>query len=116
MYKNIKWTEIIEDESQIVKKSALYIIPLSDTTCKLIYVDDEGDRRQLSSLGSDANYVYNQGTPSKVWNILNPLGKIATVDTRDSADTPIRGSVTTNDGIVVIIEFNVPVSGKAILN
>lgn len=47
--KNIKWTEIIENESEISKKSAFYVIPLDSVTCKLVVVDDLGVTREISA-------------------------------------------------------------------
>lgn len=116
MYKNIKWTEIIDDVSQITKKSALYIIPLDDFTCKLIYVDDEGQRRELSALGSDANWVHTQTVPLKIWTINHPLHKKVSVEIQDTAGTQMIGKIVKNDGNQVILEFNFPFSGVAILN
>lgn len=115
-YKNITWTEIIHDESLAVKKSALYIIPINQFTCKLIYVDDVGDKRYLTALGSDANYDYVQPTPSTVWSILHPLNKIVSVTLQDSSGGGIEGEISQNDGNMVIVKFNSPISGTATLN
>jgi hypothetical protein len=116
MIKNIKWTEIIQDESQATRKSALYILPTGAYTCKLIYIDDVGDKRYISSLGSDGNFVHVQSEPLITWTIVHPLGKKVSISIEDTAGSEIVGKVILNDGLVVIIEFNVPISGSAILN
>ena len=115
-YKNIKWTQIILDESLATEHSALYIIPINQFTCKLIYVDDVGDKRYLTALGSDANYEYIQPTPATTWSILHPLDKIVSVTIQDSSGREIEGEVSVNDGNMVIVEFNSAINGKVILN
>lgn len=50
-YKNFKWAEIVEDESQIVKTSAFYMIPVDETTFRVIVVDDHGNRKSIFSTG-----------------------------------------------------------------
>jgi hypothetical protein len=118
MIKNIKWTEIIQDESEIVKESALYIIPVDNETCRLVYVDDVGERRELSVIGggSDKNYVYEQTTSESIWTIYHPLNKKVSIGVEDTAGSQIDGTVLVNDGIKVVIQFNFPFSGTAILN
>ena len=113
---NIKWTEIIQDESEAVKNSSLYIIPVDDYTCRLIYIDDVGDKRYLTSLGSDANWVHNQTVPLKIWTINHPLQKKVSVEIEDTAGTQMVGKIVKNSGTQVILEFNYPFSGTAILN
>jgi hypothetical protein len=116
MYKNIKWTQIIEDESEIVHTSALYILPIDPETVRLIYVDDVGVKRELSALGADANYVHTQTVPLKIWVINHPLHKKVSVEIQDTAGTQMIGKIVKNDGVQVILEFNFPFSGIAILN
>lgn len=58
-YKNFKWAEIIQDESQINKVSALYMIALDSDTFKIIIVDDRGNRRELQSTGLDGKSAYD---------------------------------------------------------
>lgn len=114
--KNIKWTEIVKDESLATKKSALYIIPIDEFTCKLVYVDDVGDKRYISALGSDANWVHTQTVPLKMWTIKHPLHKKVSVEIEDTAGSQMVGKIVKNDGTTVILEFNYPFSGTAILN
>lgn len=76
MYKNIKWTEIIKDESEITKVSALYIIPVNLDQCRVIFIDDFGNKRELSAgAGTDKNFLHIQSTASTEWTINHGLGK-----------------------------------------
>jgi hypothetical protein len=59
--RNIKWTEIIDNESEINKKSAFYVIPLDAVTCKLVVVDDLGVTREISSGSGGAADRYVTG-------------------------------------------------------
>lgn len=94
--KNFKWVEIIDDESEIVKNSAAYIIPLDENSCKIIIVDDDGERRVLNfstGSGSDSNYVHKQLIPSSIWIIQHNLGKRGSIITTDEHGNKIDGSV-----------------------
>lgn len=64
----------------------------------------------------DKNFEYDQGTPSQVWTINHSLNKKPSVTVLDTAGTDIEGQITIPDNNTVIIEFNFPFSGKAILN
>ena len=83
MYKNIKWTEIITQESQITKTSALYIIPLDENTCKLIYVDDEGSRRTISMSGGSgaSKFIELSDAPLTYLNNAHKLVKVNSSET-----------------------------------
>lgn len=50
--KDFKWVEIVEDDSEIVKNSALYMIPFESGTFKIVVVDDVGNQRVLENTGS----------------------------------------------------------------
>ena len=65
---------------------------------------------------ADKNYVHDQFTPSKEWIIAHPLNKKVSVTVTDTAGTVIEGEVTINDGSTVVVKFNVPFPGEAILN
>lgn len=64
----------------------------------------------------DANYVHDQAQPVNIWTINHPLNKKVSVTITDTAGTVVEGQVTINDGNKVVIEFNFPFSGEAILN
>lgn len=64
----------------------------------------------------DSNYVHDQAQPSSIWTINHPLNKKVSVTITDTAGTVVEGRVTINDGNKVVIEFNFPFSGEAILN
>lgn len=68
-----------------------------------------------STLG-DKHYEHDQSQSSSVWTILHNLNKKPSVSVLDTAGTEVEGRVTINDGQQVVIEFNFPFSGKAILN
>lgn len=64
----------------------------------------------------DKNFVYEQTTPSKVWEYEHGLGKKPSVQVTDSAGTVMMGQITVNDGIRVRIEFNIAFWGYATNN
>src|SRR5690606_11742662 len=66
--------------------------------------------------GLDKNYVHDQGTPQSKWIINHPLNKKVSPIVTDSAGTVVEGKITINNGNQVVIEFNFPFSGEAILN
>jgi hypothetical protein len=66
--------------------------------------------------GGDKTFVYNQPTPSAVWNITHNLDKYPSVSVVDSAGTTVFGNVeylTINE---VMVTFNGAFSGKAFMN
>lgn len=67
-------------------------------------------------LEGDKNFIYDQTTPSKEWDIFHNLNKKPSVTVTDSAGTVVEGSVIINDGVRLLIEFNAPFTGTAILN
>ena len=67
-------------------------------------------------LESDKNFTYDQTTPSKEWDILHNLNKKPSVTVTDSADTVVEGNIVINDGVRLLIKFNAPFTGTAILN
>ena len=64
----------------------------------------------------DANYVHDQAQPSSIWTINHPLNKKVSVTITDTAGTVIEGQVIIKDNSQVIITFNNPFSGIAVLN
>ena len=64
----------------------------------------------------DANYVHDQAQPSSIWTINHPLNKKVSVTITDTAGTVVEGQVIINDNSQVIITFNNPFSGIAVLN
>lgn len=71
---------------------------------------------QISNVSGDKNFVYEQTTPSKVWEYEHGLGKKPSVQVTDSAGTVMMGQITVNDGIRVRIEFNIAFWGYATNN
>lgn len=65
---------------------------------------------------SNTSYVHDQAQPASIWTINHPLNKKASVIITDTAGTVVEGRVTINNDNEVVIEFNFPFSGKAILN
>ena len=64
----------------------------------------------------DANYVHDQAQPSSIWTINHPLNKKVSVTVTDTAGTVVEGQVIIKDNSQVIIMFNNPFSGIAVLN
>lgn len=73
-------------------------------------------RDEVVIQGNDKHYEHDQGMPSDEWVIVHPLGKKPSVQVLDTANTIIEGQITINDGVMVVIKFNAPFSGVAILN
>lgn len=91
------------------------------TGTKYPTVDAVNDKFQeleedISNVSGDKTYVYEQVTPSKVWEYEHGLGKRPSVQVTDSAGTVIMGQITVNDGIRVRIEFNIAFWGYATNN
>lgn len=71
---------------------------------------------QMSNVSGDKNFVYEQMMSSNIWDFTHPLEKKPSVTTLDSAGSTIMGKVTIMGNDRVIVEFNHPMWGKAILN
>lgn len=65
---------------------------------------------------SDKNFIYEQNFPLATWEINHNLNKKPSVTVTDSANTTVEGQIIINDGVKVLITFNAPFSGTAILN
>ena len=65
---------------------------------------------------ADKNYVHDQAVPKSIWTIDHTLNKKVSITITDTAGTVVEGQVTINNGNKVVIEFNFPFSGEAILN
>ena len=70
----------------------------------------------IANVAGDKNFVYEQTTPSKIWEYEHGLGKKPSVQVTDSAGTVMMGQITVNDGIRVRIEFNIAFWGYATNN
>lgn len=70
----------------------------------------------IDNIQSDKNFVYTQSAPASIWTINHPLGKKVSIAVTDTAGTVVEGRITINNGTQVIVEFNAPFSGEAILN
>jgi hypothetical protein len=66
--------------------------------------------------GGDKNFVYNQPTPSLVWNVVHNLDKYPSVSVVDSAGTTVFGNVQYRNVNELTITFNGAFSGKAFIN
>lgn len=69
-----------------------------------------------SQLAGDKNYVHDQYINDSTWIINHPLNKKVSVTVTDTAGTVVEGEVTINNGSQVVIKFNAPFKGEAILN
>jgi hypothetical protein len=49
--KKFKWVEIVQNESEAIKSSSMYLIPFENDTFKIIVVDDDGSKRILEAQG-----------------------------------------------------------------
>lgn len=74
-----------------------------------------GDIIVVEGLG-DKNFIHHQNFPSATWEINHDLDKKPSVTITDSADTVVEGQIIINDGVKVLITFNAPFTGIAILN
>lgn len=70
----------------------------------------------INNVSGDKNFIYHQNFPSATWEIIHNLNKKPSVTVTDSADTVVEGNIVINDGIKVVITFNAPFTGIAILN
>lgn len=70
----------------------------------------------INNVSGDKTFVYEQTTPSKIWEYEHGLGKRPSVQVTDSAGTVLMGKITVNDGVRVRIEFNIALWGYAINN
>lgn len=67
-------------------------------------------------INGDKNFTYHQNFPSATWEIIHNLNKKPSVTITDSADTVVEGQIIINDGVKVLVTFNAPFTGIAILN
>lgn len=70
----------------------------------------------IDDVSGDKNFIYHQNFPSSTWEIIHNLNKEPSVTIKDSADTVVEGQIIINDGVKVLITFNAPFTGTAILN
>lgn len=114
--KRLKSFEIIDEIGEIDKISSAFVLPVNDEEADLIIVDDVGQRKTIKSGGGDRNFIYTQIQPDTIWTVEHPLNKKVSVTVTDTAGTVVEGKVTINNGSKVVIEFNFPFNGEAILN
>lgn len=65
---------------------------------------------------SDLNFVYQQLSPSAVWDIRHTLNKLPTLTVTDSNGDEVEGDVQYVNPSQVILKFSGAFSGVAILN
>lgn len=65
---------------------------------------------------ADKSFEFYQSFATTVWTINHPLQKKVAVTITDTAGTVIMASVVINNDTQVVIKFNKPVAGYAILN
>jgi hypothetical protein len=70
----------------------------------------------IGGVSLDANFVYNQVSPSAVWTVTHNLNKYPSVTVVDSADNTVYGEVEYNSLNQVTITFAGGFSGKAFFN
>ena len=61
-------------------------------------------------------YVHDQQASSSTWTVNHNLGKFASVNVVDTANSEIIGEVTYNNTNQLTITFSAPISGKAYIN
>lgn len=66
--------------------------------------------------GSDANFLFTQGTPSATWVIVHPLGKYPSVTVIDSNGRYVLAPVRYDSLTQVTLLFHAAFSGLATLN
>lgn len=71
---------------------------------------------EISNVSGDKTYVHEQMVASNIWDFTHPLEKKPSVTTLDSAGSTIMGKVTIMSNDRIVVEFNHPMWGKAILN
>ena len=69
----------------------------------------------LSSQGTPT-FIFTQGAPATVWNILHNLGKFPSVSVINNNDIVINGEITYIDNNNVQLNFSAGFTGKAYLN
>lgn len=114
--KRLKSFEIIEEKSEVDKISSAFVLPINDQEADLIIIDDVGQERTIRSGGGDKTWVHSQVFADSTWIVKHPLNKKVSVTVIDTAGSEVEGDVQINDGVTVIIKFNSPFSGEAILN
>lgn len=110
--------ELLGYESLVNKQNSLEV---DGTGTKYPTVDAVNIKIQeleenINNVSGDKTYIYEQTTPSKIWEYEHGLGKKPSVQVTDSAGTILMGRITVNDGIRVKIEFNIALWGYAINN
>jgi hypothetical protein len=66
--------------------------------------------------GGDAQFVYEQTSPSAQWVVLHNLAKFPSVTVVDSANNVVYGEVLYDSDLQVTLTFAGPFSGKAFFN
>jgi hypothetical protein len=61
-FKFLKWVEVIQQENLAVKNDSMYILEKNKTTCELIFIDTNGNKRKVSGGGLSFGYVPLAGT------------------------------------------------------
>lgn len=87
---------------------------VSGNSFRIVSYKADGERLELAQ--TDKHYIHQQSAPNSLWVIDHPLNKKVSVTIVDTANNVIEGAVSINDGNRVIIEFNAPFSGEALLN
>lgn len=114
--KRLKSFEIIDEVGEVDKISSAFVLPVNDQEADLIIVDDIGQKRTIRSGGGDRNFVFYQLQPATVWTIEHSLNKKVSVTVTDTAGTVVEGRIKVISDSQVIVEFNFPFNGEAILN
>jgi hypothetical protein len=85
-----------------------------DSTGSVVATRDYVD--SVSSIGSDSNFVHDQGMPSNTWSIAHNLGKLPSVTVVDTAGSVVVGDISYTDNNNLIVTFNDSFSGEAYIN
>lgn len=99
-------------------------VTLPDSDCKNCVSDVrvngesvvEDGIANINSVGGDKNFVYEQQTAARTWDITHNLDKMPSITVIDSAGTVVQGEYEEVNRNRVILYFSAPFSGKAIMN
>lgn len=73
-------------------------------------------RFPVASGGSDAKFIFTQGSPAATWNITHGLGKFPSVTVVDSTKDEVEGDIVYLNNNQLEVKFSGAFAGAAYLN
>jgi len=114
VYNNFFIGPLVEMSATTMNEGCVY---LASDTQEMYGVDASLNLFIIGGEGSeDKNFVYFQNTPSAIWEINHPLGKLPSVSVISDANEVMEGEVIYVDDYNVTLKFVGPFTGKATLN